>query len=75
MSGILKHQSTLTLEGTKNGIITIAQIDEPYGEGSATVASIGISLTGNSENPEWKVHIPMKNLPNVINALQSFSEE
>ena len=75
MSGILKHQSTLTLEGTKEGIISIAQIEEPYGEGSHTVASVGISLTGNSENPEWKVHIPMKNLPDVISALQNLQEQ
>ncbi|MBN2896421.1 MAG: hypothetical protein JXK05_11095 [Campylobacterales bacterium] len=71
MSGILKNQSTLTLEGSKNGIISIAQIEEPYGPNSATVASIGISLSGDAENPEWKVHIPMKNLPAVVSALQS----
>jgi hypothetical protein len=73
MSGSMKNQSTLTLDGTKNGIISIAQIEEPYGEGSATVASIGISLTGNTENPEWKVHIPMKNLDDVISALQNMN--
>ncbi len=67
----MKNQSTLTLDGTKNGIISIAQIEEPYGAGSGTVASIGISLSGNTENPEWKVHIPMKNLADVIAALQS----
>jgi hypothetical protein len=71
MSGTLSNQSTLTLDGTKNGIISIARIDEPYGEGSATVASIGISLSGDAESPEWKVHIPMKNLDDVISALQS----
>jgi hypothetical protein len=71
MSGTLSNQSTLTLDGTKNGIISIAKIEEPYGEGSATVASIGISLSGNKEKPEWKVHIPMKNLAAVISALQS----
>ncbi len=71
MSGTMKNQSTLTLDGTKNGIISIAQIEEPYGAGSGTVASIGISLSGNTENPEWKVHIPMKNLSDVIAALQS----
>ncbi len=71
MSGTVSNQSTLTLEGTKNGVISIARIDEPYGEGSGTVASIGISLSGDSDTPEWKVHIPLKNLDDVISALQS----
>jgi len=71
MSGTISNQSTLTLDGTKNGIISIAKIVEPYGEGSGTVASVGISLAGNTEAPEWKVHIPMKNLDDVISALQS----
>ncbi len=71
MSGTSSNQSTLTLEGTKNGIISIAKIDEPYGEGSNTVASIGISLSGDKDNPEWKVHIPLKNLDDVISALQA----
>jgi hypothetical protein len=71
MPGILSNQSTMTLDGTKDGIISIAKIEEPYGEGSATVASIGISLSGDNNNPEWKVHIPMKNLAAVISALQT----
>ena len=61
---------TIALSGTKNGVISIAKIDEPYGEGSGTVASIGISLNGDANNPEWKVHIPLNNLDEVIAALQ-----
>ena len=71
MSGTISNQTTLTLDGTKNGVISIAKISEPYGEGSANVASIGISLAGNTDSPEWKVHIPMNNLDDVIAALQS----
>lgn len=71
MAGKFTHQETLSLDGTKNGIISIAKIEEPYGAGSATVASIGISLSGNEEKPEWKVHIPMNNLDEVIAALQA----
>ena len=71
MSGTLSNQATLTLDGTKNGTISIGKIDEPYGEGSNAVASIGISLSGDKDNPEWKVHIPMKNLDDVISALQA----
>lgn len=61
---------TIALSGTKNGIISITKIEEPYGEGSATVASIGISLSGNAAEPEWKVHIPLENVDEVIEALQ-----
>jgi len=59
----------IPLSGTKNGVISITKIDEPYGKGSATVASIGVSLSGDTENPEWKVHIPLENLDEVIKAL------
>ena len=63
--------NTITLSGTKKGVISVAKIEEPYGAGSATVASIGISLSGDAENPEWKVHLPMDNLDAVIAALSA----
>ncbi|HIP55294.1 MAG TPA: hypothetical protein EYH11_07465 [Sulfurimonas autotrophica] len=59
----------IPLSGTKNGVISITKIDEPYGKGSAAVASIGVSLSGDAENPEWKVHIPLENLDEVMKAL------
>ena len=62
---------TIALSGTKNGVISVAKIDEPYGAGSGTVASVGISLAGNANEPEWKVHIPMDNLDEVIAVLVS----
>ncbi|OQX59494.1 MAG: hypothetical protein B5M52_03270 [Helicobacteraceae bacterium 4484_230] len=70
MSGNITVEKTIPLEGTKNGVISILKIEEPYGSDSGTVASIGISLSGDAENPEWKVHIPMGNLDEVIEALQ-----
>ncbi|MEN4045201.1 MULTISPECIES: hypothetical protein [Sulfurimonas] len=60
---------TIPLSGTKNGVISVTKLEEPYGEGSGTVASIGISLSGDAQNPEWKVHIPLDNLEEVIKAL------
>lgn len=60
---------TIELSGTKKGVISIMKIEKPYGEKSGTVASIGISLAGNADEPEWKVHIPMENLDEVIEAL------
>ena len=61
---------TIALSGTKKGVISVTKIDEPYGKGSASVTSVGISLVGNAEEPEWKVHLPMDNLEEVIKALQ-----
>ncbi len=62
---------TIPLSGTKNGVISVTKINEPYGAGSGTVASIGISLNGEADKPEWKVHIPLDNLDEVIAALQA----
>jgi len=66
-----KIESTIALHGTKKGVISISKIEEPYGEGSGTVASIGISLNGNVSEPDWKVHIPLENLEEVIAVLNT----
>jgi len=61
--------TTIKLDGTKKGTISVLKIEEPYGKDSGTVASIGISLSGNADSPEWKVHLPIANLDEVIAAL------
>jgi hypothetical protein len=62
---------TLKLSDTKNGVITVSNIEEPYGNsGSARVVSIGINLKGDDQNPEWKVHVPYEDLDGVIEALK-----
>jgi hypothetical protein len=58
---------TIELVGTKNGKITVANIQNPYGEGTDAVASIGVALDGGEV--EWKVHIPLENVDQVIEAL------
>ena len=62
------------LSGTENGKITVTTIEEPYGAGSDPVASIGIALQANAEEPDWKVHIPKENIDEVIAALQKAKE-
>jgi hypothetical protein len=62
----------IPLAGTKNGIISIAKVTEPYGLGSNDVVSIGIALNG--EDVEWKTHIPFENLQSVIDALNKAKE-
>ncbi|AKF24468.1 hypothetical protein YH65_02970 [Sulfurovum lithotrophicum] len=70
MSGTITKIDELVLSGTKDGKITITTISEPYGAGSESVASIGISLQAGTEEPDWKVHIPKENIDAVIAALQ-----
>jgi len=65
----------INLANTKNGIITISHINEPYGDRSTPVVSIGISLSGNTQEPDWKAHIPYENLDEVIKALQSIKKD
>ncbi|MEA1916390.1 MAG: hypothetical protein U9N42_02555 [Campylobacterota bacterium] len=62
---------TIALNGTKKGVISVTKLEKPYGEDSSPVASIGVALDGNADNPEWKVHIPLENLDEVIEALSS----
>jgi len=58
----------IKLAGTNKGIISVMNVDEPYGAKSAPVVSIGIALNG--EDVEWKSHIPYDNLDELILVLQ-----
>ena len=66
---------TIPLANTKEGVITISHINEPYGEGSKPVVSIGISLNGEENQPDWKAHIPYENIDDVIEALKEAKEK
>jgi len=70
MSGTVTKIEEMTLSGTKDGKISITTVAEPYGPGSESVASIGISLQAGAQEPDWKVHIPKANIDAVIAALQ-----
>ncbi len=74
MSHTAKEVTTIPLSGTKNGIIEVAIIEEPYGEGSASVASVGVFLDKENSEPDWKVHIPKDNIDAVVEALQKAKE-
>jgi len=69
MSTAVTNIDEMTLSGTKDGKISISTITEPYGAKSESVASIGISLQANADEPDWKVHIPKANVDAVIAAL------
>ena len=70
MSGTVTPIKEIDLSGTKEGKISISTIEAPYGEGSESVASIGITLQASAKEPDWKVHIPKENIDAVIEALQ-----
>lgn len=62
--------ATFPLAHTKKGVISVTHLEDPYGPGSGNVVSVGISLKGDAEEPDWKAHIPYENLDAVIAALQ-----
>ena len=64
---------TLPLNGTKQGVISVSNVSEPYGKGTSDIVSIGISLNGR--DIEWKSHIPYENLDDVIAILQKASAD
>lgn len=66
----IEELNQFPLAGTKEGEIRIAKITEPYGEKSKPVVSIAISLSGDDERSDWKVHIPYANLAEVIESLK-----
>jgi len=70
----IKEIETLPLSSTENGKIEVAVIENPYGENSSPVASVGIFLDSGNDEPDWKVHIPKDDIDAVISALQKAKE-
>lgn len=60
----------INLHGTKNGGISIEKIEKPYGEKSTPIVSIGIFMNQKSEKPDYKSHIPIENLEELIEELK-----
>ena len=69
---MLNETKIISLANSKKGFISVTTIEEPYGKNTDTVASIAISLNGS--DIEWKVHIPLANLEEVIASLQSIKK-
>ncbi len=65
----------IPLAGTKDGALTVATVKEPYGEKTDPIVSIGVWLSKTSEEPDWKVHVPVANLDELIEALQEAKKE
>ena len=59
----------------EKAFITIAEITEPYGEGSETVVSVGSTLKGDTDNPSWKVHVPVYMIDQIIEALRDVKRD
>lgn len=75
MSGTNTLLKSFKLAGTKEGSISVSSIEEPYGKGSHSVVSIGISLKGDIDEPDWKAHIPYENLDDLIASLIEAKEQ
>ena len=69
MGGKVTYMDEIKLGTAKDGRITISVIENPYGEGTESVTSIGVTLKKDSTEPEWKVHIPKENIEEVLEAL------
>lgn len=67
MSKEIVNIKTLKLAHTKEGTIGVSHIEQPYGEYSSPVVSIGVSTDGKEQ--QWKVHIPYENIDELIKAL------
>jgi hypothetical protein len=74
MSEKVKKIEDIALSGTQEGKISVAIVEEPYGPESESVVSIGIALQGNTDEPDWKVHLPHNDIDAVITALQKAKE-
>jgi len=61
--------ATIHLPNSRYGEISIAHIEQPYGDFSSPVVSIGISMEGDDDH-DWKVHLPYEKLDEIIKALE-----
>ena len=75
MSELSKVIDEFKLSSTDNGKVEVAIIKEPYGKDSESVVSVGIFLSSDASEPNWKVHIPKGNIDEVISALQKAKED
>jgi hypothetical protein len=53
----------------RNAFITVTTLENPYGLGTRSVISVGCTLNGDTENPMWKVHIPVSLAASVADAV------
>jgi len=70
----IRQIDEFNLSGTKNGKVSISKIDEPYGENSQSILSIGVFLDSSKDEPDWKVHIPKDDIDKLILAINKAKE-
>jgi predicted nucleotidyltransferase len=70
-----KLLTAIQYKDREKAFITIAEITEPYGEGSETVVSVGSTLKGDIDNPSWKVHVPVYMVDQIIAALNDIKRD
>jgi len=70
-----KLLTAIQYKDREKAFITIAEITEPYGEGSETVVSVGSTLKGDIDNPSWNVHVPVYMVDQIIDALNDIKRD
>ncbi|MCK5455577.1 MAG: hypothetical protein KAI45_00530 [Melioribacteraceae bacterium] len=69
MGGKVTYIDEIELSTVDEGKISVSIVAEPYGADSDSVVSVGIFMKKENKEPDWKVHIPKKNLDEVLAAL------
>lgn len=62
-----KIYKSIPLNGSENGSLDFAIIEEPYGVDSQAVVSICASI---SDTQSWKIHLPLNQIKAVRKALK-----
>ncbi len=75
MSNLREIVDEFKLSESEYGKIEVAIVDEPYGEDSSSVVSIGVFLDNQNKEPNWKVHIPKDNINSLIEALKKAKDK
>jgi len=70
-----KLLTAIQYKDRENAFITVAEISEPYGEGTESVVSVGSTLKGDIDNPSWKVHVPVYMVDEIIAALNDVKRD
>lgn len=69
----VKILKTIPLKDSENGAMSFAVIENPYGEGTKPVLSVGVML--DNEKPNWKIHIPFSQIKKVQKVLKKAREK
>jgi hypothetical protein len=65
----------IDLANSKDGVINVSVLHEPYGPESEAVVSVAINLKSDANEPDWKIHVPKENIDAICEALKKAKED